>query len=295
MLSILRSTSSSVGFPLSVIEEDPLVPLRRGALYQAIYKFDWGFEQLDHANAIVADWVANGGVGVRGEFDENGHRFIMYAQRMPWQVPAMIGSGIHGLRSALDAAVSVIIEGAGGKPGARVGFPVHGTERELKAAFEPGKRVCPDCKTERETKAAQWEIVKHAPDLQKLILEVFKPWEDGNYPLWALNKLDNLQKHRMLLLVFASTAATFNYNTVEGVSAMYNEWRIRPGMEMEIARSRYQIMHRDPPRLQTSLVFPDGVPFAGEPVFEILKQFVELVRGIIITLHSHFKGSDPEL
>lgn len=30
-------------------------------------------------------------------------------------------------------------------------------------------------------------------------MEVFQPWENGNYPLWALSKLDNIQKHQMLL------------------------------------------------------------------------------------------------
>ncbi len=275
------------------IDSPDLVTLKRGFLWQAAFKLDFADDQFLEAMYSFKEYSENGSTGIRQlPADENGFYVTeLFAERLPRQVPMCIGAGIHSLRSALDTAVSAIVRESGGKPDTRVAFPVHASERDLRAAFESGLRTCPDCKATRVTKAPMDQIRKLIPDLERLILDVFKPWKDGNYPLWALNKLDNLQKHQTLLLIASTTSGTIDFDTVEGISNKFGLWRIQPGMTVEIARSRHQLLISNPPAVSCELLFPDNGPFGGQHALEVIGQLYRLVRGILLTLQAQF-GED---
>ena len=274
------------------IDSPDLLALKRGVFWQAAFKLDWAEDLFNTAAHHLSEYLCNGGAGIGERFDEATGEYVMeiFSHRLPRQIPLAIGSGIHSLRSALDTAVTEIVIQAGGNPGMRTNFPVHKTEENLRAEFEPSVRKCPDCKKERTIKAPKGQIAKLAPDLVKMLFEVFRPWENGNYPLWALSKLDNAQKHEMLLAVMTTTIGKIDFNTVEGMNAKGNVWQIGLDQTLELARSRHRIVVTNSPAISCVLVFPHGVPFAGEPVFEVLEQLYKLVRGILITLQAHFEG-----
>ena len=96
----------------------------------------------------------------------------------------------------------------------------------------------------------------------------------------------------MLILVSTITSGTINFHTFEGGSSMYNLYQISPGMRMEIARSRQPLIVTNAPAVSSELKFPDNVPFGGKPVFEVLSELFKLVRGILVTLQSHFEGNE---
>ncbi len=51
------------------------------------------------------------------------------------------------------------------------------------------------------------QILAASNEAGKLLIEKIKPYEATNYKLWALNKLNNIDKHRLLITVAQGTAA----------------------------------------------------------------------------------------
>lgn len=271
--------------------EDDLTPLRLSPLWQAVWKLDWADEQFVAAHNLMQNYLDENKCGVREDFDEEGHRFTLYAKTLPKFLPSLIGSGIHALRSSLDTAVTTLVQGITGSVSGRVNFPFHETEQYLLADFKPQSSKCGKCGTERISKPRNREIVEHLPELQTLLFDTFKPWKIGNPALWSLNKLDNIQKHRTLLLVFGETSVNLDYYAPsEGIMSKANLWIIRPNEEIVIASSREQIIVTSGPNVSFELIFPEGMPFRKEPVFEVVGQLYKLTRGILKTLHARFEG-----
>ncbi len=279
------------------IDSPDLAPLKSGLFWQAAFKLDWADDQFLQALYLLDTYTQNGGTGIRERYEAESSTYVteLFAERLPRQIALFIGTGIHSLRSALDTAVSMIVREAGGKQDMRVAFPFHSTESGLRASFEPGRRTCPDCGNTRNTKASMALIRSSVPDLERLVFEVFQPWEAGNYPLWALNKLDNLQKHQMLVTVLTTTSGAIDYITAEGVTNRSSLWTIQPGMVMEIQRSRRPLNVTKAPTISSELRFPKNVPFAGELVFDIVGRLYKLVRSILIAMQAHFEGGQSAL
>lgn len=267
--------------------------LQVGILWQAFVKLQFADQMFSAAVQHFHSYHASG-TGFREDFIEatQSYQTVLYADLLPWPIPALIGAGIHSLRSSLDTAISVLIARAGGKPDSRINFPVHGTERDLRESFEPGKTTCPDCKKTRPKKATNHEIRSLLPDLERIIMTEFMPWEDGNYALWALSKIDNIQKHRMLVPVALTASGNVDFRSQEGTIAANNIWQTFAGQSVLIAQSREPLIITNTPGTMSELNFPDNIPFRGKPVFEVLTELFKLVNGILVTLQSHFERGE---
>lgn len=287
------STSSSFGVSqLSDIEADPLAPLRASPLWQAVFKLDWADTMFAHALHLANEFVQNGDYGFREESDATGERLILHCARLPKELPLAVGSGIHSLRSSLDAAVSALMGGMTGKHAERVNFPFHQTERELRAEFDARVSHCARCGNPRQTKAKLHDLAEHLPEFVDLVFDTFKPWRDGNLALWSLNKLDNFQKHRMLLLAVAVTRGGVDYydSSTSFSSFKANEWIIPPGTEVVVAESKQMIVETGERRLAINFTLSKELPYGGEPLFDVLGELYKLVHSVLTTLHAHFDG-----
>jgi hypothetical protein len=264
-------------------------------LWQADAKVQWARSGQDAVERMLAQYLEQGGVHLEQAFDEaTGLRSLtLVAEPLPVQIPLSIGTAVHSLRSALDTAVSALMFRARGREDARENFPVHETERELRNSFADGHRTCPDCHTTRPTRGKNASIREHFPDLERVILDEFRPWRDGNFPLWAISKLDNIHKHRMILPILAdvswSNAGFFSINPQGGgqwnVGCTYS---LSPGSTMLLARNSNQLSITEQGVFTASLAFPDGIPLAGQPVIPALANLIVLVTNIIDTLKSRF-------
>lgn len=276
---------------------DPMDPLANGPFWQARAKFRFATGLFNEAQAVFQAYQEQG-VGVEHRVDpvSHIHRLILRADRLPIELPLLVGAGIHSLRSSLDTALSSLAHEAGAKESLRLNFPMHETEQGLRATFERGKRTCGHCKVIDTVKPYNNDISQYLPNLERLILEEIKPWRDANPLLWALNKIDNIQKHRTLIFVSSTTmSAGPNLHTAEGMSQQFCAWEVAAGEEFIIAQSRWQIISDPPTPLGVSLLFPndDGFPVRNAPVFPVLAQLSKLVGGILITLHAHFQTGEP--
>ena len=106
--------------------------------------------------------------------------FVESIRSMPLRLSAILGDTIHNLRSALDhLAYQLVWVGTGKVPSSHVYFPI---------ADDPAKY--PE-KRDRQLKGATPRTVAAIDDL--------KPYKGGNENLWRLHKLDNVDKHRVVI------------------------------------------------------------------------------------------------
>jgi hypothetical protein len=186
---------------------------------------------------------------------------------------ATIGDAVHNLRCALDHTISEIVRMLGGND-VNVHFPMHETREELEKSIDHGLKK------------------KIGPELCSFIVETIKPYRAGNYPLWALNKLDNLDKHRMILVA--------DYELSVGLYVVdENSTGPFPENQFCILADGGAVAEGSPAYLHNQayanptidIRFDERHFFEDEPVIPTLEQLSEFVSGIVETLAAHFLAS----
>jgi hypothetical protein len=184
----------------------------------------------------------------------------------------IVGDAVHNLRSALDHMVSEIITIIGGNPNGReAAFPMHETREELEISINRGLEK------------------KIGADLCRFIIETIRPYKAGNFPLWALNKLDNLDKHRAILFGsydFRSGISFIDENDPgpfpsHHVCVLSNGGPVPEGSAAHL----HNQTHAEP---TIEIRFKKGYFFDDQPVIPTLLQLAELVGGIVETLSAYF-------
>jgi len=200
------------------------------------------------------------------EFDTRTEKSIRIRSRpIPPPILLMIGDAIHNFRSALDYAINEILHWKSG----RVGFPVHESREQLAASFRIEQEIV-DGKTKKAGSNAS--IAKAVEGLSDFILDEVKPYKGGNQLLWAIARLDNTDKHRMLT-VTAAVHAIHDVRISDGQSsnitirrAIIEAGRVTgligidgPGLKVE--------SHG---RVEADIAFAEAGAIEGEPVLPTL-------------------------
>jgi hypothetical protein len=107
--------------------------------------------------------------------------YVMHVPIIPREVSLIIGDALQGFRCALDYVACGVVVAGGGKVTSKTKFPI---------VKDP----------------ADWEVsglrmVDGAHQFAIEALRRLKPYEGGNLPLWLLHRLNNIDKHRLLLAV----------------------------------------------------------------------------------------------
>lgn len=188
---------------------------------------------------------------------------VVTPKPLPEDIPLIIGDAANNLRSALDILISAFIRKAGGN--VAVGsLPVHETRENLEGALQRS------------------EIQKMRPDVAQFILNTVKPYKDGNFSVWALSKLDNVNKHRLVIPVIAVTrlsgisARDDNNNTFTNLTVTVDHGRI---MNLIQTGARMHITNPGTPAI--AVLFDQGHPFEGQPVVQTLHQLVSHISNVI--------------
>jgi hypothetical protein len=267
-------------------------------LWQAMEKAHSARTLVVVLNKHLDHYLANNGIRVEQTVDEATglHSLDVVSDALNIEIPIIIGDAMHRLRSALDTAISTLILSVSGKEGVRDNFPMHETELNLRATFKEGKRTCAKCEFEETSKPGNKRILKYIPDLERLLFEDFRPWRDGNFPLWALSKLDNINKHKMIMPVFPKVSwegGVFQWHSKNGAQGMSygSSFSMSPGDRISLLQIDGSIDVFEYGKFTVELGLPPEVPLGGKPVFEVLEELIQLVTGIVQTLETHFKGS----
>lgn len=264
-------------------------------LWQARDKAYFSFTALDAAVIHKRNYVERQGVRLEKTIEaESGlTRLDLITNHLPVEISLCLGMALHMLRSALDTAIFTLMQRAGAKSTSRLAFPMHETEEQLRATFNDGKRTCPKCKHETTNKGNHAELGRLLPGLEDMIFQQFRPWKDGNYLIWALGKLDNIDKHRMIVPTFGEILWRGSWNAISSSGGgTWNEkcsYQLHPGQTRNLARTDGSIVIKDPGVFSFQLVFENGLPLGGVPIFEAAKNLTQAVFCILDALEAKFR------
>jgi hypothetical protein len=116
--------------------------------------------------------------------------FFAQLRDIPPDIPLIIGDAIHNLRSALDHLAWQLVVAAGNTPNSQTYFPIYETAEGYNKAKAKGK-------------------VKGFNADQMNVLDAMQPYNAGYEPLWLIHKLNNFDKHNLLVVAdYRLTSAT---------------------------------------------------------------------------------------
>lgn len=255
-------------------------------LWPAVAKVQWAGSLRKWLLSMLQAHIENGGAKVVNRFNEEQQRYhlVLETELLPVSVGLAFGDVIHNLRSALDTAISMLVaEASNGVHDSRVNFPIAEKEEHYRRSFTG--------------KGPHAILRKTFPDLEDVIATNFKPWVEGldgskgNEALFALSRLDNLAKHRIILVVFGRFGFHgFDFTTAENVMHAFNSFVIGPGQELPIAGSREPIKVTQGD-ISAEMIVAQDQPFAGEEMFELIDKLGGMTLGILEALEAYFDGS----
>lgn len=195
---------------------------------------------------------------------------------MPSNIPCSTGDAVHNLSAALDYLTSTVFAKITGNWDKRITFPAHETEKSVRAQMDNNK------------------LTQIAPDLCDMIMNDIKPWKDGNFPIWAIGKMDNTNKHRMLLMLFGVygiRGASFwtkdkktKITDFEGESGFKGQ-----NIEISIPDNKHPFIIKNHGYAKVNVSFAEKDFFFGQPVVETLNGISDLVSSVIDAFETHFK------
>jgi hypothetical protein len=203
------------------------------------------------------------------------------AEPVPPEIPLVVGDVIQNLRSALDqVAYQLYLKGGDGHGRAYlVSFPIFDSFKEY-----------------------QREKLRKLPGVSAAAvakIDAIQPYKGGNDVLWVLNKLNNIDKHRLLLTVGSAVRG------IDVGKMMFQSMaKIKPGIQVTKEHSMFFAPKDNSYPLEVgTLVFTDqttleivdvNVAFEivlyekevvqGKPVYEFLNTMITVVETTISDL-----------
>lgn len=237
-------------------------------LHSARSKAAWANHNIlclnENINRFVQDGLGVSGIYVDRNTGQHFHQFR--AKPFPIRIELWVGDIIRNLRDALDHACSEAVRNAGGSD-KRVVFPVAETPKELEGTVN-GKKA----------------LIKPAcPEVVRVILDEIQPTKTGNYTLWAMNQLQNADKHRALAIVvtyfvvplpnfFTTDNRVFAFNASAVNPNSTSVFPIPPNAEMIDIESNEKL---NPPSL--NITFGKTEFFGGKKVIPTLENCAKIV------------------
>jgi len=223
------------------------------------------------------------------------HR-VRFLEDIPVSWGTIVGDVLHNLRSSLDNLASALVV-ANGRTGRNVindaQFPIASSELGFQKSLAALKGVSAEAKR---------------------VIERLKPYQGGTDAFWRLHRLDNLDKHTVLIPVGAShTSILWKFNTLPGFEAMFAD---KGGLPADFVAPELPPMILTPANFQFPLkdgdvifdyglgpdtegkrkgdfqftidiAFGEGQVIDGQPVVPSLQQFIDFVERVVDIFARH--------
>lgn len=201
--------------------------MKPGEYYQqALAKHNWAKQHIDKLDNVLAEFRTKNLRAIGEKTDRQTGDVTYYVIEVPVihsDIPLIVGDVLQGLRCALDYIACGMVVAGGGKITSKTKFPI------IKVA-------------------ADWEVsglrmVAGAHQLAIEVLRSIKPYEGGNYFLWALHRLNNIDKRRLLLAVCLINSARTISPYEEAAKVNFTE----PGLIADTSLGRVRVCPRTSP------------------------------------------------
>lgn len=180
---------------------------------------------------------------------------------LPHELPVWAGDAIHNLASSLDYIWSGLARDADPAHAQRAHFPRHETRQNL------------------IDQLSKSPVARAFPQVEQLILDGLRPYKEGNLPLWAVGKLNNVDKHRLLMAAM-SIARFGKFRAMSGdgsvIDLSYSIMQT-PGPELTLGFAAPFTLNSDA-EVVVDVVFnePEILP-AGQPFLQTLADLTGVV------------------
>ena len=135
--------------------------------------------------------------------------------------------------------------------------------------------------TQRDAESLRRHACKHLPEAIFDLMVSFRPYEDGDRALWAINKITNTKKHQIIVPVCVqSGGTTFNGRVSGGWSSGHGGWDSAK-QEIEISRLGPGANVDLKVRVTPYIAFSDVAGIDGAPVVPTLKLMWDKVQAIL--------------
>jgi len=235
-------------------------------------KVQRAYRHIDELRGMFANFLKSDFCSLTVDQDpQTGQNSIYVASTAspPPEMALVIGDAVHNLRTALDHTIVKIL----GERGNRESFPV------AKERDNPGAH------------STYGVIKKTLPDLAALILEKIEIHDTGNPSIWAVSKIDNFDKHNLLIPVISiQELRGFSLKSEGGLLIENCSAGVEDGGRVNIMQmtGQFEITNKGHPAAQ--ILFGDGQPLVGKPIIESLVKMAELTTQAINTLETFWVG-----
>lgn len=180
------------------------MPLRVGLTHTQM-KIGWAYKRLNELEGEVLNFRKDAYTRIpKDDLDQLSHHVAIAQKGAPDAIGMLIGEFSYCLRSSLDNLAWQLALLTTDKPGRNTAFPI--------------ESECPGAGNRRYN-----EKVANIPPKALSVIESLQPYHSWpafkNHPLWQLNKLCNIDKHRSVALGYIEF--------VIGVFGVSQAWKIR--------------------------------------------------------------------
>lgn len=156
-----------------------------------LLKIERAQRHIDELEALVDAFMKPNPYKIIVKYNSDADQSILYAASnplIPPEISIVAGDVIHGLYSSLDHLAHELVVANNGSPSTSTSFPISKhtpTSKDEKTRYE--RQVC----------GMRQEAIE--------IIESMNPHEGADNNLWTIHKLNNINKHRRLVLVGYAT------------------------------------------------------------------------------------------
>jgi len=194
------------------------------------------------------------------------------------ELALVIGDALHNLESVLDYALNEVVFRRLGRYDDYTKLPFRLTRDKLVTAVNGA-------------------LIHQASEaVSNFIVDVVKPYKGGNEALWALNDLNNIDKHRLLLPVL-------HINIVNDIRVQ-NDRGDKHIIDQAITRGTRFAVHElsgrnfnitDKGKPSVLILFDKGSPWEGKPILPSLRQFTEMLASLVDGIEEVFFAENKRL
>lgn len=240
-------------------------------------KVERAMKHISDLNQLLSEFSASDfySVGVQKQKGGNAVTIAIFRHFPTTAAALIIGDALHNLRSALDLMYYRVFHDVTGKANKFTQFPIRRERERLISAINGGLK--------EKGLTNDW----NACTLRDLVVDTVKPYEAGNWSLWALHDMSITDKHQLLIPVFKIMRFTDislrdeegNVFLAEGQPYFTDDsywFRVREG----------KLTVHEKGRAATAIVFGVGVPLQDKPVVPALNALAGSVTSTIDTFEA---------
>ena len=263
----------------------PLLPDRQ-LLLEAIavskFKVEWAKKHVSAVEHFVKQTIAHNTDLLT--IDNNRNPAIIAirpSHPLPIELVLHAGDAIHNLNAVTDYLWTGLGKAVGRVSLTRSSFPRHKTRKELADSINKSRLENPS-------------IYMAFPQAESFILDIVKSYKGGNEDpsfIWRLNKLDNINKHRLLLIIAHFIQFEDGFSCVGADGGRYS---ILPGIGIYTQGQPFTIALASPvttdnqPKTIVDVVFNEPDLFAGKPIVETLVDLTNAIGELVAEFEKTF-------